>query len=302
VNGILDSGEVASTSYVCNGANGTNGTNGTSGTNGTNGTNGLNTLVTTVTVAIGDANCAYGGNKITSGSDANVNGILDSGEVASTSYVCNGASGTNGTNGTNGTSGTNGANGTNGLNTLVAIVTVSVGDANCVYGGNKITSGLDANVNGVLDIGEVSSTSYVCNGATVGGLAAYAYVYNLTAQTVAVGATVPFDSDGILVGVTHPTPDTIQVVAGGIYEITFSLSGSEPSQFALFVNGVVIPGSIYGSGAGTQQNSGQVIVALSAGNNITLVNYSSAAAVTLASVIGGTQANVNASIIIQKLN
>ncbi|HEY9065299.1 MAG TPA: hypothetical protein VIO33_09980 [Burkholderiaceae bacterium] len=37
--------------------------------------------------------------------------------------------------------------------------------AHCTYGGNKVSSGLDSNANGLLDAGEITSTSYVCNGA-----------------------------------------------------------------------------------------------------------------------------------------
>jgi hypothetical protein len=47
----------------------------------------------------------------------------------------------------------------------MSIVSEAAG-VNCVYGGNKITSGLDNNpTNGALDPAEVSGTSYTCNGA-----------------------------------------------------------------------------------------------------------------------------------------
>jgi hypothetical protein len=119
---------------------------------------------------------------------------------------------------------------------------------------------------------------------------------------VAVSSPVTFDSNGPLLGVTHaPGSSAIVVTAAGTYLVDFSTSGVEPSQFALFDNGVAIAGSTYGSGAGTQQNDGQVIVTLSAGDALTLVNYSSAAAVGLQSLAGGTQANVNASILIEEI-
>jgi hypothetical protein len=70
----------------------------------------------------------------------------------------------------------------------------------------------------------------------------------------------------------------------------------------LFVNGVPALGTTYGSGAGTQQNVGQAIVIVSAGGIVTLRNHSSAAAVGLATPIGGTQPTVNASIIVEKLD
>ncbi|ANB59667.1 BclA C-terminal domain-containing protein [Anoxybacteroides amylolyticum] len=136
-----------------------------------------------------------------------------------------------------------------------------------------------------------------------GGLSEYGYIYNLTPQTVAIEADVLFDSNGILTpGITH-IPGTAQIVVTtpGDYEVTFSVSGTEPNQFALFLNGVLVPGTVYGSGAGTQQNNGQAIIAMAANDVLTLRNHSSAAAVGLASVIGGTQANVNASIVLKKL-
>jgi hypothetical protein len=134
-------------------------------------------------------------------------------------------------------------------------------------------------------------------------LSQFAYVYNLTAETVAIEADILFDSNGVMTsGITHaPGTAGIVLVNSGVYMVTFSVSGTEPSQMALFVNGVMAPGSVYGSGAGTQQNTGAPLVAVNAGDVLTVRNHSSAAAVGLASVIGGTQANVNAFVTIEKL-
>lgn len=140
-NGMLDAAEVTSTAYLCNGHN------------GAAGSNGKNSLLSVVNEAAG-VNCANGGSKITSGLDANGNGMLDADEVTSTAYICNGAAGT---------AGANGSNGSNGINTLMASSNEAAG-ANCTYGGSKITSGPDTNGNGILDAGEVTATSYVCNG------------------------------------------------------------------------------------------------------------------------------------------
>ncbi len=143
-------------------------------------------------------------------------------------------------------------------------------------------------------------------GATgpAGGLAEFGYIFNEGAQVVAVEADVIFDSNGFLTpGITHaPGNAGITVVTAGTYAIDFFVSGVEPNQFAFFVNGAAVPsGSVYGSGAGTQQNNGQIILVLGAGDVLTLRNHSSAAAVTLQTLAGGTQTNVNASIIIEKL-
>lgn len=182
--GILQPGEVETVSYVCNGAN------------GSNGTNGFNTLVA-ISNAPG-AQCPTGGKQIDTGVDDGLpsgtarDGILQAGEVEKTSYVCNG---------TNGTNGSNGTNGTNGFSTLVR---VSDGAAGCATGGKKIESGLDDGLpsgtarDGVLQAGEVESTSYVCNGAAGangggGGLNVY------DANNVALGALVYTSSYGVTV-------------------------------------------------------------------------------------------------------
>jgi hypothetical protein len=132
----------------------------------------------------------------------------------------------------------------------------------------------------------------------------YAYVFNLTAQSVALEAPVVFDSNGVLTSAFSHTLGTSDVTVNedGVYDIEFAVSGTEPNQFALFLDGLPVPGSIFGSGAGTQQNNGHVILPIPAGSVLTLRNHTSAAAVGLASVVGGTQANVNASLVIKKLN
>ena len=132
----------------------------------------------------------------------------------------------------------------------------------------------------------------------------FGYIYNLTGRVVAIEEDVIFDTNGILTpGIIHaPGTTEIAVINSGNYEVTFSVSAVEPGQFALFINGNLVPGTVYGSGAGTQQNNGQAIIALSAGNVLTLRNHSSAAPVSLQTLAGGTQTNVNASILLKKLN
>jgi len=135
------------------------------------------------------------------------------------------------------------------------------------------------------------------------GLSQYAYVYNLGGEVVAIEADVNFDSNGLLTpGINHaPGNAGIEIVQAGIYAVQFSVSTTEPSQMAIFLNGGLVPGTIYGSGAGTQQNTGQAIFAVPAGGVLTVRNHSSASAVSLATPIGGTQENANASVVIEKL-
>jgi hypothetical protein len=141
-------------------------------------------------------------------------------------------------------------------------------------------------------------------GATgTNGLSEYGYIYNRGAQVVALEADVVFDGNGVKTpGITH-APNTTQIVVTtpGDYKVSFSVSGVEPSQMALFRNGAPLTDTVYGSGAGTQHDDGQTIVSLAAGDALTLRNHTSSAAVTLQTLAGGTQTNVNASVVIERL-
>lgn len=133
---VLDAAEVQSTSYICNGENGTDG---------------LLSLVRVQSESIG-TNCAYGGQRIDSGLDANGNGALDAAEM-STTYVCNGVDGSGG------------ATGPAGSTALVNLISEPSG-ANCEAGGYKLDTGLDTNANGALDAIEIQNTAYICNGTS----------------------------------------------------------------------------------------------------------------------------------------
>ena len=121
---------------------------------------------------------------------------------------------------------------------------------------------------------------------------------------MAIEADISFSDNGVIVGtITHaPGTSTIQIGSAGDYAIWFDVSGVEPNQFTFFQNGNPVAGSIYGSGAGTQANPGMVIITAAAADVLTVRNHSSAAAVTLQTLAGGTQTNSNASILIQKMS
>jgi hypothetical protein len=130
----------------------------------------------------------------------------------------------------------------------------------------------------------------------------YGYIYNVSAQTVGVEADITFDTNGPLSGFTHTAgASEIDVVSSGTYLVDFSVSGLEPGQFTLMDGGTAVSGTTYGSGAGTQQDTGQAIVNLTAGAVLTLRNHTSSTSVTLETEAGGTQTNVNASILIEQL-
>jgi hypothetical protein len=105
-------------------------------------------LIRTDPIAAG-AQCQAGGIVVRSGVDRNGDGMLEDDEVASTSYLCNGAGGSSAPEPA----------------TVVRIVPEPPG-GHCKDGGSAIEAGIDANGNGVLDDGEVATTSYVCSGAS----------------------------------------------------------------------------------------------------------------------------------------
>ncbi|WP_268055957.1 collagen-like protein [Clostridium estertheticum] len=127
----------------------------------------------------------------------------------------------------------------------------------------------------------------------------FGQIFNEGAQVVPLETDVLFDSNGILSGVSHivGTAEFV-IITPGFYSVLFTVSSVESNQFTIFQNGVPVIGSTYGSGAGTQQNPGGTFVNAGAGDRLTLRNHTSAAAVTLQTLAGGTQDNANASIVI----
>lgn len=72
-----------------------------------------------------------------------------------------GTDGGTGPQGNTGATGATGADGSNGHNSLI----YSVSSTGCINGGITVLSGVDVNDNFVLDIGEVTASADVCNGA-----------------------------------------------------------------------------------------------------------------------------------------
>lgn len=111
--------------------------------------------------------------------------------------------------------------------------------------------------------------------------------------------SILFDTNGPLLGITHTLGTAgIRVTNAGVYTINFSVSGVESNQFTIFIEGAPAPSTVYSSGAGTQPNGGIAIITLAAGAVLTLVNHTFAAAVNLQTLAGGSQTNVNASVVI----
>lgn len=135
-----------------------------------------------------------------------------------------------------------------------------------------------------------------------GPIPVYAYAYNTTSQTVAIGEDVDFATNGLIGGITHVAGTSAFIVnESGIYEILFSTTTTGPNQFSLTLNGSAIVGSTFGNAQTTPVTAGMIVTNINAGDVITLRNFTSAEVVTLDTATGGTAENTNASIIIKKI-
>ena len=215
-NDILDDDEVEQTSFICDGQDGVNGVDGQDcsiadlpdldavkitcgddyqlvyhGKDGEDGENGYHSIVDTFRF---DTNQACDGGKgtiISAGFDLNLNGILDTDEVSSQSFVCDGEDGQDGQDGQDGSSctiaalddnsgyeitcgdttetvkhGTDGKDGQDGYNSIIESERIDTDTNLCASGsGTLLRSGFDMNSNGHLELDEVNNATFVCDGA-----------------------------------------------------------------------------------------------------------------------------------------
>lgn len=180
-NGVLDTSEVKAVKYICSGKSGAAGQDGINGTDGTNGTKGAkgdaaspciieedidgsSTLTcpgsASVTISKGDkGETGDKGSAGAAGTDAQ-NCTSSANEDGSTTITCGGIEITV----NNGEKGADGANGTDALETLIKITHLSPAPG-CSGDGDKVEAGADLNANTTLDNNEITSTSYICDGA-----------------------------------------------------------------------------------------------------------------------------------------
>jgi hypothetical protein len=135
------------------------------GTDGIDGEDAADQLIETQPLA-GGALCPSGGHKVESGLDNGDgggvagDGELQPGEIDNTITLCNGADGIDGE---------NGLDGTDAVSTLVNVNPIAPGNI-CAQGGQEIHAGQDngdgggIEGDGILQDGEVDSTTYVCDG------------------------------------------------------------------------------------------------------------------------------------------
>lgn len=269
-----NNGAVGATGPTGAGVAGATGVTGATGNNGTNG----NTGATGTTGATGNAGTA---------------GVT--GATGSTGTT--GATGVTGTTGIAGNTGTTGATGSTGTTGATGIT----GPTGFI--GAPGSAGVTGSTGTTGTTGATGSTGVTGpTGAGLGG--EYAYIYNVAAQFVTLGNAVSFDTNGPLSGgITHNAGSSfIFVNVAGLYRIEFIASASQASQFSVYVNGVSAAGSRYGAAAASSQNNGIVLLNLAAGDVVQLNNTGSSGSLNLVANTGGTQAAVNASILIMKIN
>ncbi|GAB6171932.1 hypothetical protein JCM15765_14100 [Paradesulfitobacterium aromaticivorans] len=131
-------------------------------------------------------------------------------------------------------------------------------------------------------------------------------MYNTSAQTVAPGSDVTFDSNGVLNGIAHTAGDSIiTLTSGGDYLVTFDIGATGPGQFVLTLGGASVTGARYGRDLGL--NVGQAIISAATGATATIRNEFSSVlgvpvSVGIPTGLGGTGLTANASINIHRLD
>jgi len=142
-------------------------------------------------------------------------------------------------------------------------------------------------------------------------ISSYGYIYNVSDATIKPGDAIPFDSQGLMSGVSHMSDSTdIIVNNAGIYLVNFLTQGTYAMSFVLFVNGIPVPGGSYESAPDLVDKMGkeygQVLINLRAGDVISLRNYSPAdgmgPAYLRAAGKPGKPLSVNASIVIVQIS
>jgi len=103
---------------------------------------------------------------------------------------------------------------------------------------------------------------------------AFVSVYSTSIQQVPLGGTIAFENVRANVGFTILSPDQIEVQESGWYFEIKTIDTLEPNACALYVNGVLEPGTWFGANA-TAQDVGHAIDYLRQGDVIEVRNKSS---------------------------
>lgn len=97
-------------------------------------------------------------------------------------------------------------------------------------------TGATGNTGSTGDIGDTGATGPTGPTGATGpqGLSAYAYIFNIDAQTVPIESDVTFSSNGNLLDISHaPGTSPITIGSAGTYAVWYLAVCVEPNQFTL---------------------------------------------------------------------
>jgi hypothetical protein len=89
--------------------------------------------------------------------------------------------------------------------------------------------------------------------------------------TIAPGSEVPVSTVSVISGFVADGSGGYIVSATGVYNVEYTVTRDEPSAFAISVNGVVQPNSVFGCATGTTVVHGNALLSLTAGDDVTLI-------------------------------
>ena len=269
---------------------------GTTGATGASGTVGATGIGTTGATGSGTSG-ATGAQGATGTGTTGATGVGSAGATGSVGATGTGTTGATGS----GTSGATGAQGATGTGTTGATGVGTAGATGSVGATGTGTTGATGAAAGALDYALFTASMPGDNASTV------------PVWTSSSSAAVQFPTAGPAkagTGITGPTDansDSFQLGTIGDYAVIAQVSTDEPGQLALELRGVPLdgtlgtPNTVTGRATGDNQIVVSTIIRTTATNSIVrVINYKSAAALTITTTAGGTQA-VSASLSITRL-
>ena len=114
---------------------------------------------------------------------------------------------------------------------------------------------------------------------------AYAFIWTDSVQSIALGGAVVFDKVGPILNFTQTGPDTLRCDLDGIYFAAQTIDTLTPNACAIYLNGVLLPGTWFGANS-TAQDIGQSILVLKNGDVLQLINQSSQGGIIILAPLG----------------
>ena len=126
------------------------------------------------------------------------------------------------------------------------------------------------------------------------------YLYNNVTEQVVPNGNVLFNTISNATNGLSYNNGIITITNLGVYKISFYVQTEQDTQFAVFINDVIINGSIYSSGIGGKINLGTFTTNVLNNNTLTLKNTTSNN-INISIPNIGNNTSVNASLMIERL-